>query len=700
MLGLPSLSTFVRAIRLLSTLVLPTFVWVATPAAAAGLMTAVGSPSPLAIEDHQVHVIVEDGYATTTIEQTFRNSSGGDLEAVYAFPVPERAAVSEFTYWIDGKPVTAEVMKRDQARTLYENEKSKKHETALAEQEDFHRFQMSVWPVRANADVRIRLSYIQAVKLDAGVGRYVYPLEEGGTDDPGVSSFWSMKDEINGRYDFDMTLRTSYPIEALRLPAHPDATISQDEDGSWHISFSRGNTASEPGATTQPSVAQPSLNNDVVVYWRQSPGLPGSLDVLAYKAKPDGRGTFLAALTPGDDTTAITSGRDWTFIVDRSGSMQSKFATVTEGLGRTLKSLPAQDRFRVIAFNETANRLFDYRAASPEEIKRTIDELLGLAASGGTNLYAGLRLGLESLDQDRPNGVVLITDGVANVGLHERKDFLDLASAHDVRLFTVVMGNSADGPLLEHLAAISGGTSMTVSNSDDIAGRLMTAVKRLSHHALADIKVDIGGVKTADLTPELKGALFRGEQLVVFGHYWGSGPANVRVSGKIDGKDVVYQATLDMPGVAREYPEIERLWAFSRIEDAMRTTAAIGEAEDTTKAIVDTAVEFGLLTPYTSMVVVRDEVFTQMGVDRTNQQRLQTETDARGARGQSTPSFASAPIGSSPRASFTTNGGASRSNGSGGSNGSGAAGPFLLLLLAAFHLSRVRWRAKQGNHAA
>lgn len=683
---------FVRRASLLPALALPAMMMAAQPADAAGLLTPANSSTPLAIEDHHVDVLIENGYATTTIEQTFRNPGGSDLEAVYAFPVPQHAAVGEFTYWIDGKPVTAEVMKREDARTLYEREKAADRETALAEQEDFRRFQMSVWPVRANSDVRIRMSYVQPAKLDAGVGRYVYPLEEGGTEDAAVASFWQMKDEVTGSFSFDVTMRTSYPVEALRLPEHPDAAVRQDADGSWHVSIARGsNRAEEAVSAAAAQVSAAALNKDVALYWRQKPGLAGSLDVLTYKETAEGTGTFMAVLTPGEDNATITGGRDWTFILDRSGSMEAKFETLKEGIGRTLEALPSQDRFRVIFFDDRAMRMFSgFRSATPQEVQQTISELRNVPIGGGTNLYAGLQDGLDDLDEDRPSGVVLITDGVANVGPHERKDFVDLAASQDMRLFTVVMGNGADRPMLEHLAAISGGTTMNVSNSDDITGRLMTAVTRLSHHSLSDIDVSVDGVKVADVTPELKGGLYRGEQLVVFGHYWGSGPATFRVRGKVDGKPKVYEATLDMPETAGLNPEIERLWAFSRIEDEMRQLAVIGEDADSEQSIADTAIEYGLLTPYTSMVVVREEIFAQEGIARNNQQRLTAEADARNARQNAAPTFASAPVGNAPRTHIASSGGG------GGGGGGGAAGPALLLLLGLFHLVRVRQRAAKA----
>jgi Ca-activated chloride channel family protein len=83
-----------------------TTLW-STPNRAAGLMTPTGSGLPqLEIREHHVDVVIEDGYAITSVEQVFANPHVTDLEAIYSFPVPEKAAVGEFTYWIDGQAVT------------------------------------------------------------------------------------------------------------------------------------------------------------------------------------------------------------------------------------------------------------------------------------------------------------------------------------------------------------------------------------------------------------------------------------------------------------------------------------------------------------------------------------------------------------------------------------------------------------------
>ena len=89
---------------------------------AAGLLTPKGQSGSLDIRDHKVKVVVEDGYVITEVDQVFVNVAPADVEAIYSFPVPSHAAVAEFTYWIDGSPVTGEVLKQQEARDLYEQE--------------------------------------------------------------------------------------------------------------------------------------------------------------------------------------------------------------------------------------------------------------------------------------------------------------------------------------------------------------------------------------------------------------------------------------------------------------------------------------------------------------------------------------------------------------------------------------------------
>ena len=115
---------------------------------------------------------------------------------------------------------------------------------------------------------------------------------------------------------------------------------------------------------------------------------------------------------------------------------------------------------------------------SPKMCSTTSRNWKTIIPNSGTNLFAGLNQGIQSLDADRSSALILVTDGVANLGYTEKKDFLELLEQTDVRLFTFVLGNSSNRPLLESMAKVSNGFAINVSNGDDIAGKILEATSK------------------------------------------------------------------------------------------------------------------------------------------------------------------------------------------------------------------------------
>ena len=666
-----------------------------TSANAAGLMTPVGSQTPLEIKSHHVDVTIEDGYVVTEVDQTFSNPGSQDLEAIYSFPVPEKGTVSEFSVWIDGKPVIGEVLEKKKAKKLYKEEKAAGREAGLTEKKQHYRFEVRVSPVRSQQDTRIRLVYMQKVSIDNSMGRYVYPLEEGGTDDQ-ANAFWSYNPVVKEDFSFKVNLRSAYPVTGIRLPQHPQAIINHSSPQQWDVQLGSSSvTNSEEGniqedniqedntqATPQQSTVM-SLDKDIVMYWRLAPNLPGSIDLVTHREPGAKRGTFMMTLTPGDDLAKITEGRDWAFVLDMSGSMSGKYQTLVDGVQRALKGLNPEDRFQLILFDDSVEDLTrGWINSTPENVKQWSNKLAATAPRGGTNLYAGLNHALKALDADRTGAIVLVTDGEANVGVTEKKKFLKLMEGHDVRLFTAVMGNGANRPLLNAMTKISNGFAVSVSNSDDISGKIMEFTSKVSHQALHDLNLKIAGIKVADMTPNNIHSLYRGEQLTVFGHYWGSGDAKVTLNGKVSGESKQYTSTFAFPDNETRYPEIERLWAYAKIQDLKDQIDYLGSDADFKNAIIDLAVENSLVTDYTSMIVMRDEQFTAHGIERKNQKRRQREQKAKQARAQAPivthrvdthkPAF-----NSKPRVSYSHIG-----------SGGGAFNPLMLLPLVLIGLFR------------
>jgi Ca-activated chloride channel family protein len=668
---------------------------------AAGLLTpSDGSLPPLDLKSQHVTVVIEDGYAVTTVDQVFHNPHSRDLEAIYSFPVPAHGAVGEFTLWIDGKPVTGEVLEKQEARRIYEEEKKAGRDAGLTEKDSYKTFDISVAPVRAGQDTRTRLVYYQAAAVDTGIGRYVYPLEEGGVDEQKLA-FWTANTKVSGSFSFDLHLKSGYPVDAVRLPGQGQAQVTQVGPGEWKVHVGSQNAAGPaqaegPAAQApafnpgQPGGAAFTLDKDLVVYWRHQAGLPGSVDLVTYKPEAGKRGTFMLTVTPGDDLKAITEGSDWVFVLDVSGSMQGKYATLADGVQRALGKLRANDRFRLVLFNDRSRELTQgYVNATPEMVKQYAAEVARIQPSSGTNLYAGLELGLDALEADRTSAIVLVTDGVANVGETAQKKFIEMIKRKDARLFTFIMGNSANRPLLEAMTKASGGFAISISNSDDIVGQLLAALGKVGHEALHGVEVKIDGVKTADLTPKEIGSLYRGQQLVLMGHYWGDGTAKVELTGRISGQPKAYRTQFAFPAQTKENPELERLWAYAAIEDLQAEMEDFGEKADLKRAATDLALEYGLVTDYTSMIVLREEQFSARNIQRGNQARVAVEEAARQQRAQAAPVSrrvdAQQPMYSSSRPSHSS---------SGSGSGSGALDGWTVLVLLALFVA-VR-RLRQG----
>ncbi|QKQ25057.1 VWA domain-containing protein [Candidatus Reidiella endopervernicosa] len=445
----------------------------------------------------------------------------------------------------------------------------------------------------------------------------------------------------------------AYPVDAVRVPGQTAAQVSQRSGGVWDVNIASVASATASSATTgdddqQGATAIPfnpqggavayTLDKDLVVYWRQQEGLPGSVDLITHKTDANGRGTFMLVVTPGEDLQPITEGRDYIFVLDISGSMRGKFATLADGVSRALQKMSGNDRFRIVLFNSGARELTPgYVAATAESVQRYSDKVAAVQPTSGTNLFGGIELGLKSIDPDRSSAVVLVTDGVANVGETVQRKFIELIEKKDIRLFTFIMGNSANRPLLEAVSKASNGFAMSISNSDDIVGQLLAATSKMTHQALHGVELKIDGIKTADLTPKQIGSLYRGQQLVAFGHYWGDGEAEITLNAKISGDKKQYRSRFNFPATATTNPEIERLWAYATIEQMVGEMEDFGEKADLKQAVTDLGKGFSLVTDYTSMVVVRDEVFAQRGIQRINQARRQQEVAAQQQRKAQAP---------------------------------------------------------------
>lgn len=585
---------------------------------AAGVLTPVGSnEQAIQTRSHHVNVVINNGFAKTTFTQVFYNPNSQALEGTYRFPVPKNASLSEMIIYAGENTLRGEVVKKEDAERIYEEEKSQGNDAGLGTKNSYENYTFKVYPIPANAETRMEVVYYQPIDIDTGMGRYVYPLEEGGTDEV-AQSFWTMNETIQIDFTVDVTLKSAHPIKDVRVPNF-SGNAQQDEQGNWTYSYQ-----SEGG----------SLNKDFVFYYRLAENLPGRVEIIPYKSAKNEDGTFMMVITPGLDLKPLTQGADYVFVLDKSGSMSSKIYTLAQGVEQALGILQPHDRFHLIVFDDSAKAITSgWTAATQANVQKAIEELKNVPASGSTNIYDGLYAALKDIDDDRATSLILVTDGVTNTGIIDPAKFYDLLKQYDLRVFGFLMGNSSNWPLMRSICEASDGFYTTVSNSDDIVGKILQAKSKVTHECLHDISVKISGVKTYNVTQNFAGKIFRGQQLVLFGRYDKGGRAKIRLEANFTSEDHDYVTEYDFPEVSTTHPEIERLWAMSQIEE-IELLQSIGrqpesEARD---AIADLGVKYQLVTDETSMLVLRDEAFEKHGIERRNLTRTEREHQAQAQR--------------------------------------------------------------------
>lgn len=589
-------------------------------ARAAGTLTPLGSPDqPIAIRSHHVNVVVNNGFARTEVTQTFYNPNPVDLEGVYAFPVPLSASLSEVAILTGEREIHGEVVAAEEARRLYGEEKSRGNDAGLATRNGYQTFEFRVFPIRSRDETRLRFVYYQPLEIDTGIARYLYPLEEGGTDEL-ARQFWTSNESVEGLFSAELEVKSAWAVTDLRVPGFEnEAVLDELAEGHYRVRIEKQGAA---------------LNRDLVLYYRLADGLPGRVEMVPYRADPKGPGTFMLVLTPGLDLAEITGGADYVFVLDVSGSMSGKIHTLADGVARALGELDARDRFRVVTFSSQADEITrGWIGATPGNVTHWANEVKKLGTRGGTNLYAGLELGLRDLDEDRATSVVLVTDAVTNTGVVDPRRFHELVKKVDVRMFGFLMGNSANWPLMRLICEASGGFYAQISNADDVLGQLLLAKSKLTHEALHDAEVEIEGVHTRETTGAVIGKVYRGQQLVLFGRYDEPGAATLRLRARLTGQDRTYETRFVFPELDADNPEIERLWAMSRIEE-IETLADVGlfDREEAKRAIRELGIDQQLVTDETSMLVLSDEAFARHGIERRNQARVATEREAQARR--------------------------------------------------------------------
>jgi len=120
-------------------------------------------------------VYLEDGFARTTIDQTYFNHEPTQLEGTFFFPLPPDASLSRLGMYVDGSLQEGGIVERDLAQRIYDEFRYARRDPALLEWVDGTTFKMRVFPIEGRQEKRLILSYSQKLPILNADMQYRFP---------------------------------------------------------------------------------------------------------------------------------------------------------------------------------------------------------------------------------------------------------------------------------------------------------------------------------------------------------------------------------------------------------------------------------------------------------------------------------------------------------------------------------------------
>lgn len=549
---------------------------------------------PVLALDTSVDMQIRGLIAEVTIRQTYVNDSSEWQEGRYLLPLPGEAAVGSLRVTIGERLIVGEVREKEAAREIFAQAAQSGRSAALVEQDRPNLFRTAVTNIGPGEKIVIEIGYWQAVSYRDHTFSIVLPLT------------------LKPRY-VSSALALSKDEQADPLPSlakvHTDGvepTLSLTADLQAGVPLTGIDSPTHRVTVTPMAGFQRVILTDLVdladrdfeLRWKP---LPSTLPQRAlFTEEVDGEHYALLMLLP--PTLPVQSlPREMILVVDTSGSMLgSAMEQAIAALDAALTQLTPEDRFNVIRFSSDSERLFaESMAVNADSITRARRYVAALRADGGTEMAPALRLAFAGTP---PVGMVRQVVLATDAAIGNEAELLNIIETlrGEARLFPVAIGSAPNSHFIRKAAEMGRGSQALIRDINEVTARMQELFARLNRPVLHDL--DVHWPDAAEIYPPRLPDLYAGEPL------------------QIVARLPVLQGEVSVVGQSREQPwrskirldplhaihaqGVGRLWGRARIEsieDAIR--AGLAET-DGRNQIVETALQHGLASRFTSLIAV------------------------------------------------------------------------------------------------
>jgi Ca-activated chloride channel family protein len=575
-----------------------------------GTLDAVGRDGrPLGncpLEHTDVSVEIAGFFARVSVTQRFANPFPDPIEAIYTFPLSERAAVDAMSIRSGDRTIRGEIRTREAARQAYEQARAAGKTAALLDEERPNVFTQSVANLMPGTAVTVHIEYVETLAYEDGRFAFSFPTVVGPRFVPG-----------GGRVP-----------DAARLapPIVPEGTRA-GHDISVAVTIDAGVPIGEIASALHEIDVERSAASRARVVLRNQAELPNRDFVLRYEVASDrvqstvlahragaepGYATFVL-VPPRRVPAAEAAPRELVFVVDRSGSQSgAPLAKAKETLLWMLDRMNPQDTFQIVSFSSSAEWLFAEPAPPTHDAKRRARAYVeALTADGGTYMAEAVQaIAAQPAPGNRLRIVTFMTDGYVGHDLEVLALVRSLRG--NSRWFPFGTGNAVNRFLLDRMAKLGGGEAEYVllnASGEEVARRFW---ERVGTPVLTDVRIEVDGLALDEVYPRELGDVWAERPLVLHARYASGGRGRVVLRGFRRGEPFAQSLDVDLPDRETGNEAIASLWARAKVDALLeRDLCGLQRCDfdgELRKQVETVALAHRLLTPFTSFVAVDDRV--------------------------------------------------------------------------------------------
>ena len=517
-------------------------------------------------------------FGSFEIEQKYQNNTKDVLEVGYTFPIVETATVVGFEIHVGDKVLKGKCKEKSAAKEEYQRNMVQGNSAYLMEQETDNIFKISVGKIDKGEEVTVKINYIDKFEIVDNSIQILLPTLVTPKYKSNITDKLFYR-KVDYTVDFNINIDKSINRKSIYCPSHAINIINNEDKETIEVK-----------------------DYDLSKDFKLIIELKNELSSSAIKSKTlDKQEMIYLSFMPEITDSYEDTEKEYIFIVDISGSMRGeKMDETKRAVIECLKQLDEGDKFNIVPFESNFKAMsiksIEY---NDENLKKAIDYVNNLQASGGTEILKPIKFALYEKDVNKI--VLLFTDGqVGNE--NEIIDFVE-TNVMSSRVFPFGIDTNVNSSFIKQLAKVGNGKAELIQPHEKIDEKIIRTFARIQTPLLEDLRIDYGNNKLVDEIKEEK-CLFNYEFFNVFAKIEKL-TDDITLKGKILDKE--YSWKIEKDKIKSTDVDLEVLFAkqqMDRLEEYMRNTRDMEKISNYKKMVIELAEKYNINSKYTSFITI------------------------------------------------------------------------------------------------